>query len=83
MGNIAGGARVPGDSTLDYSYSQEAGGDDMADALSPGLRVQHPIFGPGVVLQVLGSGAGRKLRIRFERAGVKTIVLRYANLEIG
>ena len=34
-------------------------------------------------LQVLGSGAGRKLRIRFERAGVKTIVVRYAKLEIG
>ena len=80
---LAGGARVPGDSTLDFSYSQEAGGDDMDDALAPGLRVQHPIFGPGVVLQVLGKDAGRKLRIRFERAGVKTIVLRYANLEIG
>ena len=55
----------------------------MGDALAPGLRVQRPVCGPGVVLQVLGSGAGRKLRIRFERAGVKTIVVRYANLEIG
>ncbi|HJO24110.1 MAG: UvrD-helicase domain-containing protein [Myxococcota bacterium] len=80
---LAGGARVPGDSTLDYSYSQDAEGGDMDDALAPGLRVQHPTFGPGVVLQALGSGAGRKLRIRFERAGVKTIVVRYGNLEIG
>ena len=50
---LAGGARVPGDSTLDFSYSQDAGGEDMDDSLAPGLRVQHPIFGPGVVLQVL------------------------------
>ena len=45
--------------------------------------MRHPIFGPGVVLQVVGSGANQKLRIRFERAGVKTIVVRYANLELG
>ena len=47
------------------------------------MRVRHPIFGPGTVLQVVGAGAGQKLRIRFDRAGVKTIVVRFANLELG
>jgi DNA helicase-2/ATP-dependent DNA helicase PcrA len=72
-----------GDSDLDYSYAQDAPGD-MADGdLAPGLRVRHPIFGPGSVLEVIGHGGGQKLRIKFERAGVKTIVVRYANLELG
>jgi len=71
-------APIPGDSSLDYSYGQ-----DEAPELAPGLRVRHPIFGPGTVLTVTGTGPGQKLRIRFERAGVKTIVLRFANLELG
>jgi DNA helicase-2/ATP-dependent DNA helicase PcrA len=51
--------------------------------VQPGLRVRHPIFGPGTILEVSGSGPNQKLRIRFERAGVKTVVTRYANLELG
>jgi hypothetical protein len=31
---------------------------------------------------VLGAGGGEKLRIRFDRAGVKTVLVRYANLEL-
>jgi DNA helicase-2/ATP-dependent DNA helicase PcrA len=51
--------------------------------VAPGLRVRHPIFGSGTILEVSGSGPNQKLRIRFERAGVKTVVARYANLELG
>ena len=65
--------------SLDYSYGQE----DAPPGLEPGLRVRHPIFGPGTILGVSGSGPGQKLRVRFERAGVKTLVLRFANLELG
>jgi DNA helicase-2/ATP-dependent DNA helicase PcrA len=65
--------------TLDYSYAQ----DEAAGVVAAGLRVRHPIFGPGTILEVSGSGAGQKLRIRFERAGIKTVVTRYANLELG
>ena len=65
--------------SLDYSYGQ----DDAPPGLEVGLRVRHPIFGPGTILGVSGSGAGQKLRVRFERAGVKTLLLRFANLELG
>jgi DNA helicase-2/ATP-dependent DNA helicase PcrA len=65
--------------TLDYSYGQ----DDAPPGLEPGLRVRHPIFGPGTLLGVVGSGAGQKIRVRFERAGVKLLVLRFANLDFG
>jgi DNA helicase-2/ATP-dependent DNA helicase PcrA len=70
--------RSEGDSSLDYSYGQE-GGTEVA----PGLRVRHPVFGAGVILTVAGEGANQKLKIRFERAGVKTVLVRYANLELG
>ena len=46
-------------------------------------RVRHPHFGSGVVLSVAGDGPSQKLKIRFERAGVKTILVKYANLELG
>ena len=61
--------------------AQDEGG--AGGVVAPGLRVRHPIFGPGTILEVSGSGAGQKLRIRFERAGVKSVVTRYANLELG
>jgi len=65
--------------SLDYSYGQ----DDAPPGLEVGLRVRHPIFGPGTILAVSGAGTGQKLRVRFERAGVKTLLLRFANLELG
>jgi DNA helicase-2/ATP-dependent DNA helicase PcrA len=68
----------PGEPSLDYSYGQVE-----APEIAPGLRVRHPVFGPGSVLAVSGEGLGQKLRIRFERAGVKTVMVRYANLELG
>jgi hypothetical protein len=37
----------------------------------------------GTVAGVIGSGPGQKLRIQFDRAGLKTVMLRYANLELG
>jgi DNA helicase-2/ATP-dependent DNA helicase PcrA len=66
---------------FDYAYDQS--GDAGQAGIAPGLRVRHPVFGPGTVLAVSGAGSGQKLRIRFDRAGVKTVVLRYATLELG
>jgi DNA helicase-2/ATP-dependent DNA helicase PcrA len=71
----------------DYSYDQSrsARGASAADegGVTRGMRVRHPIFGYGSVLEVIGSGPGQALRIRFDRAGVKKIIVRYANLELG
>ena len=70
---------------LDRSYADpdpDFGADvpPDTDGVAPGLRVEHPVFGTGTVLAVTGAGAGRKLRIRFDRVGVKTVLLRYAQL---
>ncbi|HEU4427996.1 MAG TPA: 3'-5' exonuclease, partial [Myxococcota bacterium] len=68
-----------------YDYSYDQGGADAASeaGVQRGTRLRHPIFGAGVVLEVIGRGAAQKLRIQFDRAGVKTVLVRYANLELG
>jgi DNA helicase-2/ATP-dependent DNA helicase PcrA len=67
----------------DYSYDQRSTGGSAEGGIARGMRVRHPIFGAGTVLEVSGSGPGQALRIRFDRAGVKKIIVRYANLELG
>jgi DNA helicase-2/ATP-dependent DNA helicase PcrA len=74
-------AAAGGDPAYDYSYAQAEPGEALE--VAPGLRVRHPHFGSGVVLSVAGDGPSQKLKIRFERAGVKTILVKYANLELG
>ena len=46
------------------------------------MRVRHSVFGVGVILSSSGQGLNQKLKIKFERAGVKTVMVRYANLEL-
>ena len=38
------------------------------------MTVSHPLFGRGLVVEAEGSGDRLKLKIRFERAGVKKIM---------
>ncbi len=76
------GTRSPkarrGERQVDTSYSQETGSEGSAGV---GTRVRHPVYGLGTVLEVSGDGEHQKFKIRFERAGVKKILARYANLE--
>jgi len=53
-----------------------------SSSLRAGVMVHHALFGPGVVLDVLGSGAKQKVRITFRSAGEKTLMVQYANLKI-
>jgi DNA helicase-2/ATP-dependent DNA helicase PcrA len=69
-----------GERRLDYSVAQTPAEEG---APAPGLRVRHPVFGAGTILEVSGKGTAQKLRIRFDHAGVKAILVRYANLELG
>ena len=69
-----------GGSRFDYSYGQEEAGE--GEGVQVGTRVRHPVFGRGEILAVLGTDLNQKLRIKFERAGVKTVMVRFANLEL-
>ena len=67
--------------TVDYSEGQW--GADELPPLEQEMRVEHPIFGAGTIQRVEGAGESTKLRIRFDRVGMKTIMLKYAQLRLG
>ncbi|HLT72787.1 MAG TPA: UvrD-helicase domain-containing protein [Cyclobacteriaceae bacterium] len=51
-------------------------------ALSQGMKVEHPKFGYGTVVQMDTTGADRKARIQFDNFGEKTLLLSFAKLRI-
>jgi DNA helicase-2/ATP-dependent DNA helicase PcrA len=70
---------VRGEPEIDYSVSQES---EPGALLRIGTRVRHPQFGEGVVRRREGTGAGIKLTVQFERAGIKKLIARFAPLEV-
>ena len=56
-------------------------GADAGGGFRLGQRVRHPKFGPGVVLNTEGGGAGARIQVNFDAAGTKWLVLTYARLE--
>ncbi|MFQ5707272.1 MAG: ATP-dependent helicase [bacterium] len=61
----------------DYEdYSQEV------PRLAVGSQIRHPKFGHGCVVAMQGRGENLKLTVKFETAGTKRLVAKYANLEI-
>jgi DNA helicase-2/ATP-dependent DNA helicase PcrA len=53
-----------------------------ADAMRPGVRVRHPLFGVGTVLRREGDGDGLKVTVSFPGVGAKKLVARFAGLEL-
>ena len=47
-----------------------------------GNTILHERFGKGVVIEIEGSGADRKAKVRFENGGEKTLILRFAKFKI-
>ena len=64
---------------IDYSEAQLAP-DDVPYRVNQ--MVEHPIFGAGRIMEVVGAGPAAKATIKFERAGVKVIKLKYAQLRL-
>ncbi len=80
-----------GQRRIDYDYDQtgEHGEDremplsDLADmSLEKGMRVRHPNLGLGSIERLEGEGRRARVVIRFDRAGLRTFMLAYAELEI-
>jgi DNA helicase II / ATP-dependent DNA helicase PcrA len=55
--------------------------DGDGTAWRPGVKVRHPRFGTGLVLQCQGRGAQLKLVVFFDRVGRKTLLPTLAKLE--
>jgi DNA helicase II / ATP-dependent DNA helicase PcrA len=65
------------------STKSEEGYDNLFDAsLVKGAVVDHLRFGRGEVLNLEGVGQDAKAEIKFERAGTKKILLKFAKLKV-
>ncbi|WP_337287040.1 UvrD-helicase domain-containing protein [Candidatus Methylomirabilis sp.] len=65
-----------------FSARQEHQDDEpFVDRLHPGTRIRHPDFGVGVIRERSGSGDDLKVVVRFNGAGEKKLMVRYAQLE--
>jgi len=58
-----------------------AGQPVATDGFRPGMKVRHPSFGAGVVLQVQRGAAETRLVIFFDRVGRKTLIPSLARIE--
>lgn len=56
-------------------------GDDLSQ-LQGGMKVLHPKFGEGKVLNVEGAGLDRKATVFFNDKGNKVLLLKYAKMKI-
>ena len=50
--------------------------------LQEGMKVEHPKFGYGKVVDMDESGANRKAKVSFDDFGEKTLLLSFAKLKI-
>jgi DNA helicase-2/ATP-dependent DNA helicase PcrA len=57
---------------------------DVADAslLVEGVRIKHKIFGEGKILSRVGDGENTKLIVEFDSGDTKTLLLKFAKLQI-
>ena len=89
LGGGSGSGETAGASAWDTVAVDDPAGDsvepdevsDLAPAYRPGERVAHREFGPGTIKAVSGTGRDLKVTVRFDRAGEKRLVARFARLE--
>jgi DNA helicase-2/ATP-dependent DNA helicase PcrA len=74
-------ARAARHPSNEYSQVVEESYSQMTD-LQKGSAVMHAAFGRGVVLSITGEGDMRRAEVRFETVGRKTLVLKFAGLQI-
>jgi len=55
--------------------------DDDEKGFYLGQRVQHKMFGEGVVIHFEGQGNSARIQVNFDNEGSKWLVIQYANLE--
>lgn len=56
--------------------------ESVTTNLAAGQKIEHQRFGKGVVQRIEDTGDNRKAVIRFDEAGEKTLVLKFAKLMI-
>mgnify|MGYP001793154956 FL=1 len=64
-----------------YKPSPDFAPSDTSN-LQAGMKVEHPKFGYGKVMELDESGANRKAKVSFDDFGEKTLLLSFAKLKI-
>ena len=77
-GSRGPGARVVREDAPPFHYEDE---DQSEVELRPGVRVRHPMFGPGTVLSVEPGYDDVKVTVRFANVGQKRLLAKHARLE--
>ncbi len=73
-----GGPRVRDEAGPTFAYEHE---DQSGMSVRAGMRVRHRLFGVGTILAVEEHDDDYKLTVRFNAAGTKKLLARFANLE--
>ena len=87
-GTSHGGSTRPSSSSpISRPSSQPATSGQPFEASNPdliqeGMRVLHQKFGEGTVISVDGAGANKKATVKFDTAGTKQLMLKFAKLKI-
>jgi len=78
---VSAGKRGAGVNRNPVKSPVQLSGDKDAASFPQGCRVEHSVFGPGVVAGVKGSGENVKLDIVFRDRGRKLLALKIASLK--
>jgi DNA helicase-2/ATP-dependent DNA helicase PcrA len=69
-------------SLKEVSQSKAPASSENTLAIIVGHNIMHDRFGKGKVLKLEGQGADKKATIFFPQHGSKTVLLRFANIQI-
>ncbi|MEW6397718.1 MAG: 3'-5' exonuclease, partial [Bacillota bacterium] len=75
-------AALAGGTPVDEVSAGRGGKLWRGEPLAPGRKVRHPHFGTGVVLSCRGEGEDAEAKVAFYENGVRTLVARYAHLDL-
>lgn len=81
VGNLRSNQPKPAASAKPYTPPADFKPSDTS-ALAEGMKVEHPKFGFGRVVNMDESGANRKAKVQFDSVGEKTLLLSFAKLRI-
>jgi DNA helicase-2/ATP-dependent DNA helicase PcrA len=75
-------------SSIRYEYYEDENSNSdekyifQETGIKKGVIVYHNNFGRGKVIELSGKGDSKKAQIKFDKVGVKNIILKYANLRV-
>lgn len=59
-----------------------AASSSSASGLTVGMRISHDRFGAGTIVGTEGSGDSAKVRVQFDEAGVKNLLVKFAKIKV-